>query len=118
MATTLEQQANELETQATATTGGSTTTLESSLAARVQAANYRSAAQAWRDLARESSVEILLRTEGSLSSAARSWLVTVASPPQMLDVQVQALDMRGVLLATLGLFFGLFVLTSVLWRLL
>ena len=118
MAATLEQQADELEAQAAGTTGASTTTLESSLAARVQAANYRSAAQVWRDLARESSVEISLRTEGSLSGAARSWLVTVASPPQMLDIQVQALDMRGVFLVTLGLLAGLFVLASVLWRLL
>ena len=118
IATDLERQADGFEASATQTTGGSTATMEASQRARLQAANYRYAAQEWRDLARDSQVVLALSTPGSLTDAARAWLVTVASPPQMLDVRVETLSTARVLAAAaLGLG-GLLALAAVLWRLL
>src|SRR5690606_21041759 len=53
IAADLERQAAGFEASATQTTGGSTATMEASQRARLQAANYRYAAQEWRDLARD-----------------------------------------------------------------
>ena len=118
IAADLEGQADGFEASATLTTGGSTATMEASQRARLQAANYRYAAQEWRDLARDSQVVLALSTPGALTDAARAWLVTVASPPQMLDVRVEMLSAARVLAAAaLGLG-GLLALAAVLWRLL
>ncbi len=57
--------------------------------------------QAWRNLAQDSQVLIALATPGA-EDAARSWLVTVDSPPQMLDVQVDSLNTGRALLAGLA----------------
>ena len=84
----------------------------------MQAANYRYAAEEWRNLARDSQIVIALSTPGALNDAARAWLVTVASPPQMLDVRVATVSAARVLAAAaLGLG-GLLALATVLWRLL
>ena len=118
IAADLERQAAGFEASATQTTGGSTATMEASQRARLQAANYRYAAQEWRDLARDSQVVIGLSTPGALTDAARAWLVTVASPPQMLDVRVETLSAARVLAAAAVALGGLLALAAVLWRLL
>ncbi len=118
IAADLERQADGFEASATQTTSGSTATLEASQRARLQAANYRYAAEEWRNLARDSQIVIALSTPGALNDAARAWLVTVASPPQMLDVRVATVSAARVLAAAaLGLG-GLLALATVLWRLL
>ena len=66
--------------------------MDASLPGAYRAANYRHAAEAWRNLARDSFVELSLAASGSLGNNARTWLVTVDSPPQMLDVQVDSLN--------------------------
>jgi len=59
-----------------------------------------------------------LRREYGGRQAARAWLVTVSSPPQMLNVQVGALSTGRVLLAGLAALVAIFGLTALLWRLL
>ena len=92
--------------------------MTASLQARIRAANYRQAAEAWRNLARDSFVELSLAASGSLGNNARTWLVTVDSPPQMLDVQVDSLNSGRVALAVGGLGLLLLALAGLLWRLL
>jgi hypothetical protein len=92
--------------------------MDASLSARIRAANYRHAAEAWRNLARDSFVELSLAATGSLGNSTRTWLVTVDSPPQMLDVQVDSLNTGRVALALGGLGVLLLALAGLLWRLL
>ena len=101
-------------TEEAAATGGAAATLASSLRARVQAANYRHAAAQWQDLARNSQVTLSLRTGG----AARSWLLTAASPPQMLDVAVEGVAFGRVLALAAAALVGIVLAAGVLWRLL
>lgn len=118
MAQNLANQAKDLEAQASSTAQGEGATKAASLQARIRAANYRQAAEAWRNLARDSFVELSLAASGSLGNNARTWLVTVDSPPQMLDVQVDSLNSGRVALAVGGIGLLLLALASLLWRLL
>ncbi|MBK8047679.1 MAG: hypothetical protein IPK16_11455 [Anaerolineales bacterium] len=88
----LEQQADALEAEAQATGAGVDATMASSLQLRVRAANLRQTSENWRTLGRDSVVRISLSTSGSVGNAARTWLITVNSAPQMLDVIVEALS--------------------------
>lgn len=116
MADELDRQAASFE--ANAVQGADAATLEASQKERLRAANYRSVAQAWREVAQNSQVRVSLSTPGAENEAERTWLVTVSSPPQMLNVQVETLSGVRVLLVaamSLGAIFGL---AAVLWRLL
>lgn len=116
VAQTLDDQAAQFTAEA-ASTAGAAATLESSLRARVQAANYRHAAEQWQDLARNSQVTLSLRTGGP-TGAARSWLLTAASPPQMLDVAVEGVAFSRVLALAAAALVGIVLTAGVLWRLL
>jgi hypothetical protein len=118
MAQTLTDQADSLEAQAASTAQGEAATMAASLQARIRAANYRHAAEAWRNLRRDSFVELSLAAAGSLGNNTRTWLVTVDSPPQMLDVQVDSLNTGRVALAAAGLGVLLLAVAGLLWRLL
>ncbi len=118
MAQNLAREADTLEAQASSTAQGEASTMTASLQARIRAANYRQAAQAWRNLARDSFVELSLAASGSLGNNARTWLVTVDSPAQMLDVQVDSLNSGRVALALGGVGLLLLALAGLLWRLL
>jgi hypothetical protein len=118
MAQNLDDQATAFEAQASSTAQGEASTMDASLDARIRAANYRHAAVAWRNLARDSYVELSLAASGSLGNNARTWLVTVNSPPQMLDVQVDSLNTGRVVLALGGLGLVLLAVAGLLWRLL
>jgi hypothetical protein len=83
----------------------------------VQAANYQHAAAQWQDLVRSSQVTFSLRTGGP-TGAARSWLLTAASPPQMLDVAVEGLAFSRVLVLAAAALAGIVLAAGVLWRLL
>jgi hypothetical protein len=63
-------------------------------------------------------VELSLAAAGSLGNNTRTWLVTVDSPPQMLDVQVDSLNTGRVALAAAGLGVLLLAVAGLLWRLL
>jgi hypothetical protein len=118
MAQSLDEQAGAFEVQASSTVQGEASTMDTSLDARIRAANYRHAAEAWRNLARDSYVELSLAASGSLGNNERTWLVTVNSPPQMLDVQVDSLNTGRVALALGGLGLVLLAAAGLLWRLL
>ncbi len=93
-------------------------TMQAALEAQLRAANYRDAAYGWRELAQNSSVMISLTPSEAASHAARTWMVAVDSPPQMLTVQVEAVSGVRVLLILLVAFGGLFAASALLWRLL
>jgi hypothetical protein len=118
MAQNLADEADTLEAQSASSAGGESATMSASLQARIRAANYRHAAGAWLNLARDSFVELSLAASGSLGNSARTWLVTVDSPPQMLDVQVDSLNTGRMALAAGGLGLLLFAVAGLLWRLL
>lgn len=115
IAAELDRQAETFEMQATQ---AGAATMQASQEARLSAANYRSVAQAWRDLAQNSQVMMSLSTPGAANNAARVWMVTVNSPPQMLNVQVDAVSPARVLLAALFAFSAISGLAVLLWRLL
>jgi len=117
-ARSLEQQADRFAATAQSTGENSASTLDSSLQARIRAANYRHVAQAWRNLSRDSMVRISLASAGSLSDAARTWLITVDSPPQMLDVEVESISAGRVMVMALGAGVVLLGAAGLLWRLL
>lgn len=116
VATELERQAETFEQEATLTT--SAATMQASQEARLRAANYRYTAQAWRNLAQNSQVVVSLSTPGAANRPARAWIVTAASPPQMLNVGVEAVSGARLLVAGLAALGALFGLAAVLWRLL
>jgi hypothetical protein len=116
VATELERQAEAFEQEATLTT--SAATMQASQEARLRAANFRSTAQAWRDLAQNSQVVVSLSTPGAESSAARAWVITTASPPQMLNVEIEVISGARMLVASLAGIGALFGLAALLWRLL
>ncbi|HAJ36834.1 MAG TPA: hypothetical protein DCL15_14215 [Chloroflexi bacterium] len=114
LAAELDRQAAQFEADAT---GDVAADMQASQAARLRAANYRMTAQAWRKLAQDSQLLISLATPG-VDSAARSWQVTVASPPQMLNVQVTAPNPVRLLLAGVVALVAILGVTALLWRLL
>ena len=118
IADSLEQDAAALETQAASTSSADAATLDGSLRARIQAANYRHAAQQWRELAQDSQVLVALHTANGLADAARTWQITLSSPPQMLSVQVEALQTGRLLLLAAGVVVALLFIAGLLWRLL
>lgn len=91
---------------------------EAALRARIQAANYRNAAQAWEELVGASWAVTTLRIPAGLRSLSRSWLTTVTSPPQMFEFSTQAVSGARLLMAATILIVGLLLLTALLWRLL
>ncbi|MFO7633207.1 MAG: hypothetical protein R6W76_11735 [Caldilinea sp.] len=116
IATELDNQAEAFEQDATQTT--SAATMQTSQEARLRAANYRYAAQSWRELAQNSQVIVSLSTPGASNNVARTWMVTLASPPQMLNLEVDAISGARVLVAVLVLLSTIFGLAALLWRLL
>ncbi len=119
MAATLERQASQFEAQAANTGNGDASSKSTdALRARVQAANYRNAAQSWQNLARDSWAQITLAAPIGAQHYTRSWSVTVVTPPQTLILQAQGLSPARLLVAALGVLLGLFVLTGLLWWLL
>jgi len=91
---------------------------ELALRSRIQAVNYRNAAQAWEELAGDSWAVTILRIPAGLRSLSRSWLTTVTSPPQMFEFSTQAVSGTRLLMAAVILISGLLLLTALLWRLL
>ena len=118
IAASLEQDAAAWEVQAVSTSSADAATLDASLRARIQAANYRHGAQQWRELAQDSQVLVALHTANGLADAARTWQVTLSSSPQMLSVQVEALQPGRLLLLAAGVAVALLFMAGLLWRLL
>ncbi|MCE7983255.1 MAG: hypothetical protein DYG89_18940 [Caldilinea sp. CFX5] len=116
MATTLERQATQFEAESAGFDTTDAVGAENALRARVQAANYRSAAQQWQKLTRDSLVAV--RFTGQTGTQERTWLLTPVSPAQQLALTIQPASSWGAVTMAVFAFIGLFLLTAFLWWLL
>ena len=116
MATMLERQATQFEQESAGFDTTDATGAENALRARVQAANYRSAAQQWGRLTRDSLVAV--HFTGQTGTQERTWLLTPASPTQQLALTIQPAAGWGAATMAAFAFIGLFLLTAFLWWLL
>ncbi len=118
VATNLETQAAQLDAEAAGRNARDAAEAEAALRARIQAANYRTTAQDWRKLTRDSWVLLQLTIPAGLQDPVRTWLVTVDSPAQVAELQSAPstfVSFMGVLI--LGIT-GLLLLSGLLWWLL
>ncbi|MEZ4726777.1 MAG: hypothetical protein R3E79_06550 [Caldilineaceae bacterium] len=118
MATTLERQADQFEQESVAFPTTDAVGAENALQARVQAANYRSAAHQWQRLFRDSWVVVQFNGQTGLPSATRTWLLTAATPSQQLTLVAQPSSLVSVVSVTVLALVALFLLTTFLWWLL
>ncbi len=118
MAANLERQAEQYEAESRPANPDDAASAERSLQARVQAANYREAAQAWRSLSSSSYVVLNLRLPSGLGEENRSWLVTPKAPAQEYEFQTQSMAGGRLLAALAAAAVGLLLLAGLLWRLL
>lgn len=116
MATTLERQATQFEAESAAFDTTDATGAENALRARVQAANYRSAAHQWQKVMRDSWVAVHFTGQGEPQS--RTWLLTATSPAQTLALSLQPSATLGVVTMAALALVALFLLTTFLWWLL
>lgn len=116
MATTLERQATQFEAESATFDTTDATGAENALRARVQAANYRSAAHQWQKIMRDSWVAVHFM--GQADTPARTWLLTTTAPAQTLALTIQPSSVLGVMTMAALVFVGLFLLTTFLWWLL
>lgn len=115
MAANLEKQAAQFDQQGQAFNPDDPTGAENVLRARIQAANYRAAAQAWQRLIQNSWVAITLHARSGLQTNIRTWLLTAETPAQLLEIHAQALSyvrLLGILLAGA---LGLTIFSGILW---
>lgn len=119
-ANTLEIEANRLEAQSPALnlTNTDAASAETALRVRIQAANYRHTAQQWRTLARTSFIRATLSAPIGWQTMSRSWLATVETPTQVLELQAEAASLSRLLGGVLFTLLGLFMVSGVLWWLL
>ena len=116
MATMLERQATQFEQESAGFDTTDAIGAENALRARVQAANYRSAAQQWARLTRDSLVAV--HFTGQTGTQERTWLLTPASPTQQLALTIQPASGWGAVTIAAFAFIGIFLLTALLWWLL
>ncbi len=116
MATMLARQATQFEEESAGFDTTDAIGAENALRARVQAANYRSAAQQWARLTRDSLVAV--HFTGQTGTQERTWLLTPASPAQQLALTIQPASVWGAATMAAFAFIGLFLLTAFLWWLL
>jgi hypothetical protein len=114
----LEAEAAQLEAEAAGRNARVAAEAESALRTRIQAANYRTAAQEWRKLARDSWVLLRLSIPGRLQAPMRTWLITLEAPAQVAELQRTPsyfVSFIGVLMLSLIL---LLLVSGLLWWLL
>ncbi|MFN8495111.1 MAG: hypothetical protein U0350_46340 [Caldilineaceae bacterium] len=118
LAANLEHQAAQLEAQSSALNAADAKNAENALRLRIQAANYRNAAQAWQHLIRNSWVATTLVVPVGLQTITRSWLATTTAPAQILSLQAEALGIGQLVGTLVVVLFTLFLCAGVLWWLL
>jgi hypothetical protein len=120
----LEQQAAEFERAGGAVGATDVSAAEAALRARIQAVNYRAAADEWRSLARQSWLLFTFQVDDPVFAAfqqtapARSWYATAGSPSQMFLFQAQMVSLNRVLALFAMAMTGLIGAAGVLWWLL
>lgn len=116
MAATLEREAAQVEQASAAFTTTDAVGAENVLRARIQAANYRSAAQQWHTLNRNSWIAVQLT--GQTGVQARTWLLNAETPAQEMSLIAQPSSLASVTIVMLLAGIGLLLLTALLWWLL
>ena len=124
MAAELENQAASFERAGSAQQTDEVADAEAALRARIQAVNYRAAADQWRRLVRHSGLLYRFEVDDPVFTAlrdttpARAWVVTPESPPQMFVFQAQVLNLNRALTLAAVSVLGLIGTAGTLWWLL
>lgn len=118
MAINLDTQATALEAAAAARNRRDVGEAEEALRVRIQATNYRTAAQEWRKLSNTSGLHLQLQIPSGLQAANRSWLVTAQTPPLLAELKSSAGYLSAFITVLLFVMGGLLLLSSILWWLL
>lgn len=118
MAATLEREATQLEAQSAAIDPADAKNAESALRLRIQSANYRTGAQEWHNLMRNSWVAATLTAPIGLQTVSRSWMATTSTPAQQLSLQAEALGVGRFVVVLVVVLFGILLLAGTLWWLL
>jgi hypothetical protein len=120
----LEQQVAAFEAAGSPAAADDTAGVEAALRARIQAVNYRAAAEEWHTLARQSRLLFVFEVDEPVYRAleqarpARAWYATVTSPAQMLVFQTQVLALNRMLALGVLAVVALIGTSGVLWWLL
>ncbi|MFN2203636.1 MAG: hypothetical protein ACK2UO_20735 [Caldilineaceae bacterium] len=88
------------------------------LIAEMQAANYRSAANEWRNLVRDSWLRFQFDAGDESSQTARAWYATTMSAPVVFNEQTQYVELSRMLGMAFALIAGIIFVSGVLWWLL
>ncbi len=118
IAKNLEEQAAQLDAEAAGRNARDVAEAEAALRSRIQAANYRSAAQEWRKVGQDSWVLLQLTIPAGLQDPVRTWLIAVDSPAQVAELQSTPstfVSFIGVLILSMTL---LLLFSGLLWWLL
>jgi hypothetical protein len=117
MAATLEDQAAQWEAQSPRINLAAleSARAESALQLRIRAANYRSTAHEWRQLARNSLVMVQMTAGAGVTSYSRTWLATPETPLQLLELEANVMSLGRLLVAALTGLAGLFIVSGLLW---
>ncbi len=124
MATELENQAASFESAGSAQEPDQVADAEAALRARIQAVNYRAAADQWRRLVRHSGLLYRFEVDDPVfmtlreTEPARAWVVTPDSPPQTFVFQAQVLNLNRALTLAVVSMLGLVGAAGTLWWLL
>lgn len=107
---------------------GDTASTEEALQAQIQAIAYQDAANIWHALVQNSWVLVELTGATGASASApnavggqpleRTWMSTVTTPPQELELRIRQFSAIRLLLATIVVVAGIFFLSGLLWWLL
>ncbi|MCB0110429.1 MAG: hypothetical protein KDE53_31125 [Caldilineaceae bacterium] len=117
-ATNLERQATALEEAAAARDMRDASEAEAALRGRIQAANYRAAAQQWRKLVTTSWLQLQIAVPSGIQQASRSWVITPETPASLAELTGSTGYLSAFIsILVLGMAF-LLLISSVLWWLL
>lgn len=118
IASNLEAQATEWEREAAGLNRRDAAAAERALQLRIRATNYRTAAQEWRTVRRDSHVLIRLEIPAAFQPTLRTTLLTVASAPQVLTIQSSPSYFSSFISVVILSILGVLVLSGFFWWLL
>lgn len=91
---------------------------EARLQRQLSAFAYRQEARRWHNLVQNSSVQVDVFASNGQREPARTWVLQLTDPPQILRVQSEVLAMDRLLLGALLLLAAIFAFAGILWFLL
>ncbi|RME62185.1 MAG: hypothetical protein D6790_06730 [Caldilineae bacterium] len=105
-------------TAATAEADADASDPESALQGQIAAFTHQQEARRWRNLVQNSSVQVDMYTGAGDETPARTWILHLTDPPQMLRVQREVLAPERLLIGLVLLLGAIFALAGILWLLL